>query len=114
MANHPFGALEGVILAHLIWKIRPDVRFVANYLLKRISELSELFFQIDPFGTTSSRQRNFAGMRRAREWLENVDCLVIFPAGEVSHLNFRDGFVFDPPWTSGAVSPTHRTRKRLW
>ncbi len=103
VANHPFGALEGIVLGHLIRKIRPDVRFVANYLLNRVPELSELFFQVDPFGGMGAHSRSFAGIRQAREWLEKEGCLVLFPAGEVSHLNLRDGLVSDPPWNLGAA-----------
>lgn len=103
VANHPFGALEGIVLGHLIRKKRPDVRFVANYLLSRVPELSELFFQVDPFGGTGARNRSFSGVRQAREWLDNEGCLVLFPAGEVSHLNLRDGLVADPPWNLGAA-----------
>jgi hypothetical protein len=39
VANHPFGGLEGVILAHHLLQRRRDVRFLANYMLQRIPEL---------------------------------------------------------------------------
>ena len=38
VANHPFGALEGVILASILGKVRQDFRIMANFLLERIPE----------------------------------------------------------------------------
>jgi putative hemolysin len=39
VANHPFGAIEGVILAHILLKVRSDVRIMANPLLGRVREI---------------------------------------------------------------------------
>jgi|WetSurMetagenome_2_1015567.scaffolds.fasta_scaffold71719_2 putative hemolysin len=33
VANHPFGAMEGMMLASLLYKVRPDIKIMANYLL---------------------------------------------------------------------------------
>ena len=33
VANHPFGLMEGAILATLLSSVRPDVKILANYLL---------------------------------------------------------------------------------
>src|SRR5580700_12223491 len=33
VANHPFGLLEGLVLARLFDRVRPDVRILANELL---------------------------------------------------------------------------------
>ncbi|MEO8372677.1 MAG: glycerol acyltransferase, partial [Candidatus Solibacter sp.] len=37
-ANHPYGILEGAVLASLLRRIRPDVRFLANGILAAIPE----------------------------------------------------------------------------
>ena len=39
VANHPFGILEGAVLATVLQRIRPDVRFLANQVLGRIPEI---------------------------------------------------------------------------
>ncbi len=49
VANHPLGGVEGVILAKVLRQIRPDVKVLANYYLKRIPELSDLFIGVDVF-----------------------------------------------------------------
>ena len=68
-ANHPHGVLDGLLLASLIRSVRPDVRILANHLLARIPELSDLCFYADPFGGASAGRRSLAGLRAAQRWL---------------------------------------------
>jgi hypothetical protein len=36
VANHPFGLMEGAILATLLRSVRPDVKILANHLLSNL------------------------------------------------------------------------------
>ncbi len=99
VANHPFGGLEGLILAALLRRVRPDARLMANYLLSMIPDLRETFFFVDPFGASGSTQRNLGAMKGAIQWLRDGHCLGVFPAGEVSHLNVRRRSIVDPTWS---------------
>lgn len=98
VANHPFGGLDGVLLAHHLLQRRQDVKFMANYILGRIPELEDLFISVDPFGGDSARVANIRPVREALRWLKSGGLLVIFPAGEVSHLQASRRQVTDPEW----------------
>jgi putative hemolysin len=100
IANHPFGAVEGLVLAQLLRKIRPDVKLLVNKMLDRIPELSELFIPVDAFGGKGAAARNVAPMRNALKWVRSGGMLLVFPAGTVSHLTLSRGCVTDPPWHS--------------
>jgi putative hemolysin len=84
VANHPFGAAEGVIFMDLLQKIRPDARLMANHLLGRIPELHEYLMQVDPFGGKNAARNNIASVRQAINWVKGGGLLVVFPAGEVA------------------------------
>ncbi|RNC71049.1 MAG: lysophospholipid acyltransferase family protein [Desulfuromonadales bacterium] len=99
VANHPFGAVEGIVLARLLRQIRPDVKFLANYLLGRLPEMRHLFIGVDPFGGRGAGGRNVGPLREAIRWLREGGMLVVFPAGEVSHLSIRRREVSDPRWS---------------
>jgi len=86
VSNHPFGILDGTILGALMGSLRPDVKIMTNSLLAGIPELHECCFFVDPFGRRSSVRANQRALRRAAFWLRQGGSLVIFPAGEVSHL----------------------------
>jgi putative hemolysin len=99
-ANHPFGLLDGAILGALLTHVRPDVKILTNFLLAGIPQLREHCIFVDPFGGSDSVERNRSGMRKAVEWLAGGGMLVVFPAGEVSHLRLQDFGIVDPPWNS--------------
>ncbi|MDD5482262.1 MAG: GNAT family N-acetyltransferase [Kiritimatiellae bacterium] len=99
VANHPFGGLEGVVLGHIIFRARPDVRVLGNYLLQRLSELREWIIPVDPFGNRSSSIANAKAIKAAIRWVANGGALVTFPAGEVAHFAWGRAKVTDPRWS---------------
>jgi len=103
VANHPFGALDGIILTYLLLKIRGDVRLLANFLLQSIPEMRDLLISCDPFERQSSLNQNRHSLKESIRWLNNGGALVIFPAGEVSHFRLRQGRVVDPRWHDTAA-----------
>jgi putative hemolysin len=99
-ANHPHGALDGLLLFDLIGRARKDVRLLANHLLAHIPELRDLCFFVDPFDRPGAAERSLAGLRAAHLWLRRGGALVVFPAGEVAHMRRADGSIADSPWRS--------------
>ena len=73
VANHPFGAIEGVIMAALLRQVRPDVKIMANFVLKRIPELRDLFIAVDPFGGAGAARSNIGPMKEALRWLKTLE-----------------------------------------
>src|SRR4051794_35132746 len=99
VANHPFGVLDGAVLATILKKIRPDIRFLANRVLDAIPEIRDLLIPVDVFGESNKAQANAGGLRTAMEFVKNGGCLAVFPAGEVSHFQLRKRVVADGVWT---------------
>jgi putative hemolysin len=99
VANHPFGAVEGIILTQLLRRVRPDVRFMANFILGRIPELKDLFICVDNFGDEKSTSFNLRPMRQSLRWLRDGGALAVFPAGEVAHLDLKHRGVVEPHWS---------------
>ncbi|MEL0611088.1 lysophospholipid acyltransferase family protein [Vibrio echinoideorum] len=89
VANHPLGAIEGVILADLVGSVRKDVKVLANELLKRLPELDDLFIGVDVFNSKESKRTNAKAIRDANRHLSDGGLLIVFPAGEVS--SYRKG-----------------------
>ena len=113
-ANHPFGGVEGLVLAAL--RIRPDIKILANRMLCSVPELRPLIIPVDVFGAKRDAG-NVSGLRAALRHLESGGALAVFPAGVVSHWHLKQRRVTDPEWnpligrlarTSGAaVVPLH-------
>lgn len=97
-ANHPFGILEGAVLATVLGRTRPDVRFLANGILSAIPELSDLVIAVDPLSGRPAVKTNSGGLRRSLDHLRGGGVLVVFPSGAVSHWRWSDRAVSDPDW----------------
>jgi putative hemolysin len=99
VANHPFGLIEGAILAALLPSLRPDVKIMANHLLAGMPEADRLCIFVDPFGGERAARANHKGLKDAIAWLKQGGLLAVFPAGEVSHLNLKERAITDPEWS---------------
>lgn len=109
VANHPFGGLEGLIMASVLKKIRPDLKIMANFILRRVPELRDLFIFVDPFGRENSKSKNIRPLRETIEWVKAGGALVVFPAGTVSHLHLQRGQVEDPEWSDTVARVIRKT-----
>lgn len=109
VANHPFGAIEGIILADILRSRRPDVKIMANHLLNCIPEMRELLIFVDPFGTRDALKSNVKPLKEAIRWVRNGAMLGLFPAGEVSHLRFPKPEITDPEWTETIAGIIRKT-----
>jgi putative hemolysin len=97
VANHPSGAIDALALLHFVGSVRRDVKIVANDFLCAIDNVCDLLLPI----------RILAG-RPSAESLEAIEnalaaeqCVIVFPAGEVSRLGWRG--IADTRWRRGFV-----------
>jgi putative hemolysin len=110
VANHPFGAIEGIVLAATLLEVRSDVKLLANFLLDRVKELRDLFILVDPFQREHSARMNVAPLRQALRHLERGGVLAVFPAGEVASFDWRSRQIIDPTWSSTVARLIRRAR----
>lgn len=108
-ANHPFGAIEGIVLVELLKSIRPDFKIMANYLLGRITEMRPLLINVDPFGSQRAVARNIGPLKEAFRFVKNGGLLGVFPSGEVAHLDVRRREVTDPRWSKTIAGLVRKT-----
>ena len=99
VANQPFGAIEALVLTHLLLQRRPDVRVLANHFLHRVPDLSELFFPVDASGGSEAVRANLRPLRQAVRWVAQGGLLLVFPAATPAHLHLSRGRVTDPRWS---------------
>ncbi len=100
VSNHPFGGVDGMILASALSSVRRDIKILVNYFLESIEELNPLFFPVDPFSHKGAASRNIGTIRKALRWVKTGGMLVVLPAGEVSHFSLKRRKVEDPAWNA--------------
>ncbi len=111
VANHPFGAIEGMLMVELLLQRRRDVRIMANSFLKRIPELQHIFIGVNPYGHASATQKNTGAMRQGIRWLGQGGLLVMFPAGDVSTIRMKGRrlTIEDGEWDKSVARLARRT-----
>ena len=124
VANHPFGALDGLVLLDLLGRARPDAKLLGNRWLAALPKLRERLLSVDVFGGRAAVHRNGVAVREALHWLQQGGCVAIFPAGEVAHIAADGGGVVDSPWrhtaaelasrAGAAVLPVHFAGANSW
>lgn len=97
IANHPSGALDAFALLDAVGRVRKDVRIVANDFLLAIEGLADLLLPVRIFGGKVSAD----SVRAIEAALAREECVIVFPAGEVSRLSPKG--VRDGRWRAGFV-----------
>ncbi|ADY52826.1 phospholipid/glycerol acyltransferase [Pseudopedobacter saltans DSM 12145] len=97
VANHPYGGIEGLMLIKILGSVRPESKVMANFLLKKIPNLSDFFVAVNPFENIE-HSSSISGIKTTLSLLENGTPLGIFPAGEVSTFKITQQRVTDKQW----------------
>lgn len=84
VANHPFGVLDGLVICHLISRVRTDFVVLTNALLTQAEELRPFLLPIDFSETREALSVNLNSRAAAKRHLISGGCLIVFPAGGVS------------------------------
>ena len=95
VANHPSGALDALALLDAVGTVRRDVRIVANDVLSALDNIGELLLPVRILGGRPSAD----SLRAIDDALARDECVIVFPAGEVSRLGPRG--VRDTRWRRG-------------
>lgn len=103
LANHPYGGLDGIILLHALLKIRPDIKVMGNFLLKRVEPIQEHIISVNPFELKGVSKENITGFKTCIAHLKEEKPLAIFPAGEVSSYQPDSNTITDKKWQKSII-----------
>jgi putative hemolysin len=98
IANHPYGVVDGLVLAALLAKVRDRFVFLVNEVLTRDERLKPFLLPIDFRETEEALKINLESRRLAIERLKSGGSLAIFPAGGVMTAKSYFGPAEDLEW----------------
>lgn len=111
VSNHPFGALDGIMLIYLIGRYRPEFRVMVNMILNKITAMRPNFIAVDAWASDDPAKRavSVRGIREVLKQLKEGEPVGFFPAGAMSKTTLRDGLQ-DRPWQQSVLQIIHRAK----
>lgn len=99
VSNHPFGALDGISLIHIIASRRPKFRVMVNMVLNYISAMRPNFIAVDALASDDPKKKavSMQGIKSAIMQVRRGEPIGFFPAGAVSKVNIK-GQLEDREW----------------
>ena len=106
VANHPFGGMDGMMLADKLIERFGDARVVVNDLLMHVEPLRPLWIPVNKYGA-----QNAAYARKFDEEMFGERQILTFPAGLCSR-RIR-GEVTDLPWKSSFLKKAYASQRQI-
>ena len=98
IANHPYGILDGLMMGHLLDRVRGDFRILANSVFRRAEELNKVILPISFDDTREAVRLNIATRANALQYLHDGGAIGVFPGGTVSTSAKPFSRPMDPGW----------------
>jgi len=99
VANHPHGMVDGMVMADLLGRARPDYRILTRAFLTDIDEDAGQFLIPVPFPHEEDAQAKMVEMRRkAMAHLKDGGLVAVFPSGVVASANSLFGPMIEDEW----------------
>ena len=111
VCNHPYGMIEGVIIANLLASKRADTKILANVGLQVFQELKDYFIFANPLKPKAPI--NNVAIKQCFKHLNNDGVLVLFPAGRVSFYQEDKKIISDGEWDRLTVQLMKRTHSPI-
>lgn len=105
VCNHPFGLVDGLIIADTISKKRKDYRILINDEISQVDLIRPYLFPLKLDEKRESVKFNLKSKNDAIQHVQSGGALIIFPSGEVATKEKIFGKVIEKKWQSilGAI-----------
>ena len=115
VANHAFGALDGIALSRLVEDVRGDFLTLTHSVLLRVPELRSAMLPVDFSGTPEATRTNLRTRAEARKHLAAGGALIVFPSGTVATSPDRLGLrpAVEVPWQPFTSQLIQRSRANV-
>lgn len=111
VSNHPFGALDGIALIHLVGSRRPEFKVMVNMILNQVGAMRPNFIAVDAWAQKDPKKRAVSvnGIRQALRQLADGQPVGFFPAGAMSKTNWKNQLI-DRPWQDSVLQIIYRAK----
>jgi putative hemolysin len=109
VANHPSGLVDGMIMAEMVNRIRPDFRILTRSLLTGIPEVEEFMIPVPFPHEENSRELGLEMRNLTMDHLKRGGVIILFPAGRVACSETWFGTAVEAEWNVFTHKMIHRS-----
>lgn len=110
VSNHPLGGLDGLVFAHVIGQIHPNLQFLVNDILMNLENLDPIFIPVNKHGRQSTEY-----VRKIEEAYQSDAQILNFPAGlcsrkikgKITDLEWKKSFIKKAIQHKRDIIPVH-------
>lgn len=98
VANHPHGLVDGMVMAEMINRVRPDFKILTRSLLTGIPEVAQFMIPVPFPHEENARELGLQMRSDAMAHLKDGGVIILFPAGKVAASPGFFGPAVEPEW----------------
>ncbi len=109
VANHPHGLVDGMIIAEMVSRVRPDFKILTRSLLTGIPEVAEFMIPVPFPHEENARELGLEMRNLTMDALKKGGVIILFPAGKVACSPGWFGPVVEAEWNLFTHKMIHRS-----
>jgi putative hemolysin len=98
VANHPHGLVDGMVMAEMVARVRPDFRILTRSLLSGIPEIEEFMIPVPFPHEANARELGLEMRDLTMAHLKRGGAVILFPAGKVAMSDTWFGPAVEGEW----------------
>lgn len=98
VANHPHGLVDGMVMAEIVARVRPDFKILTRSLLTGIPEIEEFMIPVPFPHEENARELGLQMRNETMAHLKKGGLIILFPAGKVAMSETWFGPAIEAEW----------------
>jgi len=113
VANHPWGFVDGLVLANLVAHVRPDFKILTRSFFATLPEIDGAMVPVAFPHDENAVIHNIAMRKQVMEYLSNGGAVILFPAGRCATAKRLFGKAIEHEWNPFTAKIIMRSKARV-
>lgn len=113
VANHPFGFVDGLVLAGLVSQVRSDLKILTRAFFASVPDIKDNMVAVAFPHEVDSNKKNIAVRKEVMEHLAAGGVVILFPAGRVATSQTPFGPAIEHDWNPFTAKMILKSRARV-
>ena len=113
VSNHPFGFVDGLVLADMVSRIRPDLKILTHAFFATLPEIDDNMVPVAFSHDFDSINHNIAVRKEVMQHLQREGVVILFPAGRCATARTPFGAAIEHDWNPFTAKMILRSKARV-